>query len=447
MKDIIMVLSDQHSAMALGDTNAAVMTPNLDELLKTSQVFTNAYCNNPICVPSRMSFLAGLAPNELGIYDNDTVLNSDIPTIADKLNDLGYKTMLVGRMHFKGEDQLHGFQERYVGDITTQWWGQKRDDLGAFKGTMQVSGCLNEVGFGDSPVQVYDKAVVDKAIQLLKKEHEKPLFMIIGLYGPHFPFCAYEKNFDTVVDKKLHLANYNDDCDSVYTDLQMETDIETLYNARKAYYGLVNLLDEYIKEIHDTVRKKDGESIFIYTSDHGEQLGHRKIFGKKTLYQESIRIPLIIEDLAKPAKKYTKAADLLDLHNTILKYAGKNVCDIYDSEKIVNISSIIEKEHQEVMLQAACWENYKLVKTKDYHLYDISKDLNEEQDILDSNPEIFEKLKNSLFDDTTIMKNRKKQQQLVRKLKEISKDKVDIVRFKIPTESTKKPQRRKHGEI
>ena len=85
--------------------------------------FERCYCNAPLCVPSRMSFLSGKLPSDLNIFNNDTVLPADVPTIAHALGAAGYHTVLIGRMHFKGDEQKHGFDERLVGDITSQYWG------------------------------------------------------------------------------------------------------------------------------------------------------------------------------------------------------------------------------------------------------------------------------------------------------------------------------------
>lgn len=136
MRDIVIVMSDQHSGLKTSLSDEIARTPNIEKLTETGQYFENAYCNFPLCVPSRMSFLTGKHPSELGILDNDVILDDCQETIADKMTRQGYRTILVGRMHFKGENQLHGFTERYVGDITTQFWNLKREDLGAFEGTM-----------------------------------------------------------------------------------------------------------------------------------------------------------------------------------------------------------------------------------------------------------------------------------------------------------------------
>ena len=109
MRDILLVMSDQHSWAYTGFAGSAVDTPNMERIAGEGWLWERCYCNAPLCVPSRMSFLSGLLPSELGIFNNDTTLPIDMPTIAHDLGAMGYQTALIGRMHFKGDDQNHGF--------------------------------------------------------------------------------------------------------------------------------------------------------------------------------------------------------------------------------------------------------------------------------------------------------------------------------------------------
>ncbi len=135
MRDIILVMSDQHGKLALADT------PFLDQLASEGQSFAHAYCPSPLCVPSRMSFLSGRLPHELNIFNNDTTLGIDVPTLAHAMGAKGYHTVLIGRMHFKGDDQHHGFDERIGLDITSQYWGSvegKAEEYGAYVQTTNL---------------------------------------------------------------------------------------------------------------------------------------------------------------------------------------------------------------------------------------------------------------------------------------------------------------------
>lgn len=451
MRNIILVMSDQHSACATSMSGPIKCTPHLEEIAKRSQYFENAYCNNPLCVPSRMSFLSGKSSSDLGIYDNNVFLPSNIETIADHMNQQGYRTVLVGRMHFKADDQKHGFQERYVGDITTQWWNQKRTDLGAFYGTMQVDGCLNTFGYGNSPVQEYDEVVCHKAMELLKEKDDRPLFMIIGLYGPHFPYCVQKEFFDHYYEQDLHLEDRDLSCWDEYTSMQMEADESTLRHIRSAYYGLIEKMDHMIHELHQAIRQTDEDSIFIYTSDHGDQMGKRHLFGKKTCYEESIKIPLIVEDLQKPAMRHTNAVSLLNLHAYLCEIAGLTPqMPTLTNDEPVLVQSLIKHEGKAEIEQAVIYDRFKYVAYRGKRrLIDLDHDLNEEIDVKDQYPQIAEMLEKSLCDERIAMKN------YDQRIAEMNKRKAefqehpqeDWIRYRISKEAVEAPHRRDHESI
>ena len=144
-------MSDQHGQAYMQMEDGRIRTPHMMRIAEEGLSFSHCYCNAPLCVPSRMSFLSGKMPGELQIFNNDTTLPIDMPTIAHAMGIRGYHTVLAGRMHFKGDDQNHGFDERLVGDITSQYWGtggKQRTDFGAYTGTSNRKHCLEVVGGG-----------------------------------------------------------------------------------------------------------------------------------------------------------------------------------------------------------------------------------------------------------------------------------------------------------
>ena len=115
--NILHILSDQHSPYVLGCYGDGVVhTPNLDRIAAQGALFESAYCPSPICVPSRMSMLTGRHPHQNACWNNSHILDSQIPTFAHALGAAGYRTILAGRMHSLGPDQLRGYSERLVGD-------------------------------------------------------------------------------------------------------------------------------------------------------------------------------------------------------------------------------------------------------------------------------------------------------------------------------------------
>jgi len=116
--NILLIMADQLTAKALPMYgHKIVKAPNLVRLAERSAVFSNAYCNFPICAPSRYSMLTGRLAHSIGAFDNASEFSAATPTIAHYLDNLGYRTTLCGKMHFVGPDQLHGFQERLITDI------------------------------------------------------------------------------------------------------------------------------------------------------------------------------------------------------------------------------------------------------------------------------------------------------------------------------------------
>ena len=117
--NILYIMADQMSAplLKMYNEHSVIKTPNLDRLAAEGVIFESAYCNSPLCAPSRFTMVTGQLPSKIGGYDNAADLASDIPTYAHYLRREGYHTALSGKMHFCGADQLHGFEERLTSDI------------------------------------------------------------------------------------------------------------------------------------------------------------------------------------------------------------------------------------------------------------------------------------------------------------------------------------------
>lgn len=112
--NVLYIMADQMAAplLKMNNPNSAIKTPHLDELARTGVVFSSAYCNSPLCAPSRFTMCTGQLPSKIGGFDNASIFSSDIPTYAHYLRNEGYETVLAGKMHFIGQDQLHGFEKR-----------------------------------------------------------------------------------------------------------------------------------------------------------------------------------------------------------------------------------------------------------------------------------------------------------------------------------------------
>jgi choline-sulfatase len=338
--NIVLIVSDQHRADWLGCAgHPAVRTPHLDGLARDGVRFTQVSCNAPLCVPSRMSMLAGRQPCRTGVYGNDASLPSDMPTFAHALGLAGYETVLCGRMHFVGIDQRHGYQQRLVGDITPSYPGGPRTAYGHWEGT-QAQGpiAIERVGPGDSPVLRYDEAVTRGGEAFLaaraSQPAQRPLFLTVGFYGPHPPFVCPPEYFDAALAAlrdapplPRDLAPRHPWLDDWFVRLRVAdfTD-EQILIARANYAGMVNRLDELVGRVVAAARSLPGDTQVVYLSDHGEMAGDRGMFWKQSYFEGALRVPLLWTALAGGGIAHGRQVDvpvsLVDLAPTLARQAG-----------------------------------------------------------------------------------------------------------------------------
>jgi len=336
--NILYIQSDQHNPYIMGNNGDQIIdTSTLDDLAKRGSTFTNAYCASPICVPSRTSAITGLLPHESEVWTNDQILNSAIPTYAHSLGSNGYKPVQIGRMHFNGIDQYHGFSNRLVGDHGRNHLGSPKPakthgELHSTAGPSRES--LQFSGVGQNAYQIHDQVVTDEAINYLRNIDE-PFAISIGLMLPHQPFIADEKFYKKYLGKVDKPRIPSEELSSYHPYIQwwkMRTGIkevteDEIIRCRTAYYALVDQMDKLIGNIIEVLSDKKllDNTIIIYTSDHGEQLGENGLWWKQTFYENSVKVPAIIswpdglpsdQSIDSVINQYDLIATMLDATNS-----------------------------------------------------------------------------------------------------------------------------------
>ena len=198
--NILVVMSDEHDPAVTGCYgHGMVQTPNLDRLAEEGVVFDRAYCNSPMCLPSRMSFLTGQYCHRIGAWDNGCPLRAEIPTFAHYFEAAGYETVLCGRMHMVGSDRLHGFGRRLFDDMS-RWQSLRRGPKRTPEARRGSNSHVTECEPGTGSWQDYDARVTDLAVRFLRSraEHpaDRPWLLVSGLMFPHFPLIAPPAYFD-----------------------------------------------------------------------------------------------------------------------------------------------------------------------------------------------------------------------------------------------------------
>lgn len=336
--NMLIIMSDQHNPHVMGCAGDTVIrTPNLDRLAGSGVRFEHAYCGNPLCVPSRMTFLTSLHSSEIDIWTNYGVLGSEVPTFAHQLSVAGYETVLCGRMHFQHADHRHGFAKRLVGDVTPQWPGGTEPDMGDIPPSTggQNRLALEVIGPGRTSYQAYDRAVTDGALAYLREREtasEQPFCMVAGYVLPHCPFICPRELFDEYharVDMPPLLEGETHPAMALWRQVRgLDTPLspDEIRTARAAYYGLVTMCDamagEIIQSLEETGLARD--TAIFYLSDHGDMIGEQGMWWKNNFYEGSVAVPLIASWPGRLAEgEVVKTpVSLLDIGPTLLEIAG-----------------------------------------------------------------------------------------------------------------------------
>lgn len=335
--NILLVVADQLAARALpAYGNQVVRAPHLQRLGEEGIVFERALCASPLCVPSRASLMTGLLPSRSGAIDNAGELPASVPTFAHVLRTRGYRTVLVGKMHFIGPDQLHGFEERPMTDIYPaglDWipdWNLADDerlpwyhDLGSVIGAGPVA----------STLQIeYDAEVVERACAVLADPGPRPLLLVASFTHPHDPYEVPREHWDRYADAAIGPPSRPDPADDpISRRLQAmigegRVTEDQILQARRGYYAAVSLVDDGLGALMESVAD---DTIVIVTSDHGDMLGERGLWYKMAPFEDSIRVPLIVHAPTRfPRRRIAEPVSLLDLAPTIAGLAGGELGDV-----------------------------------------------------------------------------------------------------------------------
>jgi choline-sulfatase len=343
--NILFLMSDQHAQKLAGCYgDPIVRTPHLDRLAARGVIFDNAYCPSPICTPSRMSLLTARWPSTQSCWTNADMLPSDIPTYLHGLGAAGYQPALIGRLHSIGPDQLHGYAEREVGDHSSNWVGATTHDMGVLNRTNDpFRTSLVRSGAGLSSYEVHDVDVAEAACNWLRRRARsaasqqnpaRPFALGVGFMLPHQPYVARTEDY-APYEGKVGLPTIpapDADGDHAYlrhwrtiTGITDVTEAEIL-RARTAYYGLTTRLDGLIGRVLETLEDLGlaDNTLVVYSSDHGDQLGERGLWWKQTFFDESAKVPLIMAwpRMLPAGERRAQVVNLLDVGPTLLEAAG-----------------------------------------------------------------------------------------------------------------------------
>jgi choline-sulfatase len=315
-RNILIVMADQLTPFAVGAYGSkAAITPNIDRLAAEGIRYDAAYTNSPLCTPGRYAFMTGQLGSRSGGYDNAAYLPSTVPTFAHYLRLMGYRTLLSGKMHFVGPDQLHGFEERLTTDVYPADFGWvpdwtkpgERIDLWYhnMSSVVQAGPCAisNQLTYDDEVGNEALRAIYDHA----RGKDERPFCLVTSFIHPHDPYAARQRYWDLYEGVEIPLpsvarpkAEENDPHSlrlekAIALDAVDITEADIL-RARRAYLANVTYVDEWLGRLRTTLEDCGlaEDTAVLFLSDHGDMLGERGLWYKMSFYEWSSRVPMIL---------------------------------------------------------------------------------------------------------------------------------------------------------
>jgi arylsulfatase A-like enzyme len=331
--NLLILVADDHRGGTLGiDGDPRNATPRLDALARQGVRFSRAYCNSPVCTPSRQSIITGRLPHAVGVTRLPTPLPDHAVTLADWLGNLGYSTAAFGKMHFNSRNP-HGFQERVDLSDWNRWLaghpprgGDHRRPWRPFKDPARdwLNADCRSAGL---PAESMDSAFfADEAIDYIRNHRDRPFAVVVGFYDPHSPFRfprEWEGKFrpgDFSVPK-VTSADLRDR-PNVFKAL---TDRDA-QGIQAAYYTSLSFLDHQVGRVIDALDANglSDDTVVVFLGDNGYMLGEHARFEKHVLYEPAVRVPLIVrwKGHLPAGRRVNGMVELVDVFPTVLELLG-----------------------------------------------------------------------------------------------------------------------------
>lgn len=338
--NLLVLMSDEHQARALGSAgHGFVQTPHLDGLAARGTRFARAYTPCPICVPARASFATGAPVHHTRLWDNAMPYVGAQRGWGHALQEAGIRCESIGKLHYRDPSDPVGFDRMHlpmmVANGVGMVWASERPEATRERATQRMLGA--HIGPGESSYTAYDAAVTARTCEwLADAPQDGPWCLYVGLVAPHFPLVVPQRFYDlyppdTLPEPKLRPAHgyvrhpWIEKQNAFLDSEGRFADDAERRAAMAAYHGLCTWLDHNVGQILsalDVAGLTDTTTV-IYTSDHGDNVGARGLWGKSNMYEESAAVPLIMAGPGVPDGHVSQTTcDLLDVAATIPAHFG-----------------------------------------------------------------------------------------------------------------------------
>jgi uncharacterized sulfatase len=321
-----------------------VQSPHIDRLAARGTRFDRAYCQFPLCSPSRSSMLTGLRPDTTRVFDLRYHFRTHLPdivTLPQLFKNHGWFVARIGKLyHYGNPGQIgtSGLDDPQSWDQVVNPRGRDKDDEELVTNYTPKRGLGSSLSFmaaaGDDEEET-DGLVVDEAIHLLRRHRHEPFFIAAGLYRPHCPYVAPAEYFDRYPIEQVRMPQEPaDDLDDVPEAALLSTRPRPWFGAsrqeareaKRAYYATVTFVDAQVGRLLDALDELGltDRTVVVFWSDHGYLLGEHGLWMKQSLFEESARIPLIVAAPGQRTQgvKCGRTVEAVDIYPTLAELAG-----------------------------------------------------------------------------------------------------------------------------
>ena len=365
--NILWYCTDQQRFDTIGALgNSYVKTPNLDSLVQSGTSFTHAYCQSPICTPSRASFMTGMYPSRIhNCRNGNDTWDNHPPLISKLLADAGYDCGMVGKFHLQSsghrtEPRLEdGYRYWKFSHAPRDDWAEGHDYAAWIR---DKGGDLDALRLHEDhvPPELHQTAwITECALEFLEQPRTKPWFLTLNPYDPHPPFIppkAYAEQFNPEAMPGPYFQDTDLEQQEILKDIAFQTLAEHPdkfegKTIQALYYAMIAQLDTQFGRLLDYLEKTEQRenTVIIFCSDHGEMLGdHGLLYKGCRFYEGLVRVPLIFSFPEFQSNAQSDAlVELIDMSATILDIAGVKQPKAMQGKSLMSLLKGETKRHRE----------------------------------------------------------------------------------------------------